>query len=333
MAVRYPATVKLAIAHTESVRDFEVELPFMVKLSEIKLMVATKINELSGAMTLATEDIVFLELSVPSVDYLGQGYPRWVGQPQDLMEGKYSMMKHARRSGWRMEAAGGYDHDVRDEQGWLEAKKWSAMKHGEVMSLHVEVPPVVESDEDLEQPFGGLDPGSPSPVPSPRLEVEEPDPMPTAAEMAAPRTKRPLASRIASPYETRFASDGGGGAGAGGDAVGDVNAPFAKSRWGGKNGYLERLQLKAYGSADWRERAEALRELGAMRDKAMEALEVSKKAQLTPEQRAAAQASIQEKERLAKLREEDRLAKVREAAEAVAAKERELAEQQVTFFF
>lgn len=321
MAVRYPATVKLAIAHTEEVRDFEVELPFMVTLKEIKLMVVTKINELSGAMTLATEDMYHLEMSVPSVDYLSEGYPRWVGQPQDLMEGKYSMMKHARRSGWRMEAAGGYDHDVHDEAGWLEAKAWSAMKHGEVMSLHVEVPPVVESDED-EQPVGALASGPGSP--SPRLEVEEPDPMPTAAEMAAARTKRPLASRISGP-STRFQTDapsGGGGGDAGVESAGDANAPFAKSRWGGKNGYLERLQLQAYGSADWRERAGALRELGTMRDKATEALEVSKAAQLTPEQRAAAQASIQEKERLAKLREDDRLAKEKEAANDLAAKDR-----------
>eukprot|EP01044_Picomonas_judraskeda_P012701 COSAG03_NODE_1844_length_3447_cov_2.299283_1_plen_999_part_10 len=311
MAARYPATLKLAVAHSEvGVDDFELEFPFTVTLMQIKLEIATR-------LVLATEDIDYLIFSVPSVEYLDQGYPRWVGQTQDLMDGKYSMMKHARRSGWRMEAAGGYDHDVTDEEGWLQAKRWSASKHGAVMSLHVEVPPVVESDEEP----GSLGvPEAPTALPLPAAHAPplEPDPV-TPAPAPEKKSKVPLASRLGGVSAARSRGD---------TAAGDWT-PLAKARWGGKNAHLERLQMKAYGSTRVRERAEALRELGEMREKALAMAKVSKQAQLTDEERAAAQASIKEKQRLAELREEERLAKEREAAEAAAAKEREEEEQRL----
>ena len=254
MAVRYPASLKLAVAHSEAgVADFELERPWMVTLLEIKLEIAKRLVDEHGQLLLATEDIDYLQLSVPSVEYLEQGFPRWTGQTQDLMDGKYSMMKHARRSGWRMEAAGGYDTDVVDEAGWLEAKRWSAMKHGAIMSLHVEVPPVVQSDEEPEAMAAPE-----SPLQEPPEELLEPNPV-TPPQPPAQR-KIPLAARLGG------ASSGTAG---GGDAAGDAGAPPALSRWGGKNAHLERLQMKAYGSTSVRERAEALRELGEMREKAI----------------------------------------------------------------
>eukprot|EP01043_Picozoa_sp_COSAG02_P040428 COSAG02_NODE_3273_length_7032_cov_32.221405_5_plen_612_part_00 len=314
MAVRYPATLKLAVAHSEAgVDDFECEFPWTVSLMQVKLDIATR-------LVLATEDIDHLELSVPSVEYLDQGYPRWTGQTQDLMDGKYSMMKHARRSGWRMEAAGGYDHDVADEEGWLEAKRWSASNHGAVMSLHVEVPPVVESDEEPSYPGLPEAPTArlpPTPLEPPRERLPEPDPVTPPAPPV--KSKVPLASRLGGVSAAR----------PGGDTPGDHGAPLAKARWGGKNAHLERLQMKAYGSTSVRERAEALRELGEMREKSLAMAKVSEQAQLTDEERTAAQASIKEKQRLAELREEERLAKEREAAEAAAAKEREEEEKRL----
>ena len=56
MAVRYPASLKLAVAHSEAgVADFELERPWMVTLLEIKLEIAKRLVDEHGQLLLATE--------------------------------------------------------------------------------------------------------------------------------------------------------------------------------------------------------------------------------------------------------------------------------------
>lgn len=63
MAVRYPASLKLAVAHSEAgVADFELERPWMVTLLEIKLEIAKRLVDEHGQLLLATEEIDYLQL-------------------------------------------------------------------------------------------------------------------------------------------------------------------------------------------------------------------------------------------------------------------------------
>ena len=72
MAVRYPASLKLAVAHSEAgVADFELERPWMVTLLEIKLEIAKRLVDEHGQLLLATEDIDYLQLYSDTSHTLG----------------------------------------------------------------------------------------------------------------------------------------------------------------------------------------------------------------------------------------------------------------------
>jgi hypothetical protein len=123
--LRHPARIKLAVSVADAVAvvpDFEQELPWDCRLHDVRLAVATHLG-------LGQQDAEAIEMTCPSREYIQKGWPRWSGQRQDMQAGKYSMMKHARRTGWRLELGGGYDTAIDSEQLFLEAKQWSAMQH------------------------------------------------------------------------------------------------------------------------------------------------------------------------------------------------------------
>eukprot|EP01047_Picozoa_sp_COSAG01_P053617 COSAG01_NODE_5766_length_4045_cov_1048.388650_1_plen_998_part_10 len=325
--LRHPAQLRLAISHTvDDSPDFELQLPWVARLMDVRLQIAARLG-------LSHDDASQLEITCPSRDYIKKGWPRWAGHLQDMIGGKYSLMKHARRTGWRLEVEGGYDNTVADEAGFLEAKTFSAMRHSDVMSLHVELVLSDEEHEDDSRPSkhgtttgaqaeadaranSAIHPGDAAVEQRSRQRgdgdeggteggEEELQGVPPQQQQRSERTRtgvrgtRPLASRLDAAPETQ--EEGG----------------FQrKSRWGGVNSHLEGLHLQAYAGATAGERATAYKELTEMREKAAELAKARQANTLTLAQQAVAREAIRIREQVAREREEERQAKEREAAEA-----------------
>ena len=156
------------------------------------------------------------------------------------------MTKHARRTGWRIELGGGYDLFIDGDEAFVQAKTFSASRHTDVMSLHVELcPPPRDEGAGIPSVSGtGIVHVTPSET---RVEANVHTPMKNestgtaSGEIHGRNTRRgirPLVNRLA--------------------AEGIAEEEFErKARWGGVNSHLENLHFAAYRGSSVTERATA----------------------------------------------------------------------------